>query len=107
MKTYLCYVCHAQPCEGYSAYCAACQPAVTRAAPVGKLQSICAGCTEVFTTPRNFDIHQTYANDKLTCKDPRKMFNRERKRRMVLTTRGWAKNPELTGFNTFERKDRV
>lgn len=106
MKEAKCFACLERPCEGYSAYCAECQPA-PRPAPAGRLQCQCARCGEIFTTPRNFDMHQTMSEHTgLTCKDPRRMFDRNRRRRMVLTTRGWAKNPDLNNFNTFDRTNR-
>lgn len=109
MKDGPCYVLGDHPADGYSAYCAEHKPKMPawRAELNGRKQSQCGQCHEVFSTPRWFDLHQSLREGKLTCKDPRRMFQKETHRRlMVLTTRGWARNPDLNEFNTFERINR-
>ena len=69
--------------------------------------SWCAACEWMFTTPRNFDSHQKFLGGKVVCKDPRKMRRASDNRRLlVLTERGWAKNPELQDFNSITRQER-
>lgn len=105
----VCYVaeCHARP-DGFAAYCTGCTPKFDRSnEPTGRKQAKCAACGELFTTVRTFDSHQVMKNGRTTCLDPRTMFTRDHKRKLVLTTRGWAKNPELEGFNTFSRVERT
>lgn len=92
-----------------SAYAAECRTELPswRVTINGKKQCQCSGCHELFTTPRTFDSHQTLREGKLVCKDPRRMFRAsDHVRLLVLTTRGWAKNPSLDSFDTFGHKER-
>lgn len=97
------------PVTQFSAYGEDCEPKAPdwHRALVGRKQSQCNGCHEVFTTPRTFDSHQTLRDGKVTCKDPRRMFRAsDHVRMLVLTTRGWAKNPSLEQYDTFNRQER-
>lgn len=98
----ICYVGECQEeADGFSAYCLRDQPEPPE--PItGKKMCLCAGCGERFTTVRTFDSHISLNG----CKDPRRMFDRKGRRKLVLTMRGWAKNPELEGFNTWQRTTR-
>jgi hypothetical protein len=105
--------CNTAPGHGtyykYSAFCEEHQPEVStsRIVITGKKQCQCSGCGELFTTSRTFDSHQTFQAGMIICKDPRRMFRKaDHRRLLVLTTRGWAKNPELDEFNTFTHTER-
>lgn len=93
----------------FSAFGKGCEPKrpAWRVEITGRKQCQCGACHEVFTTTRTFDSHSTIRAGKAYCKDPRTMFNKDHRRLLVLTQKGWAKNPELEGFNTFTRKDRA
>lgn len=114
-KVYSCFKrgCSNAPGHGdyfkYSAYCEEHQPKTPDwwLEIKGRKQCQCSGCRELFTTPRTFDSHQVFRDGMIVCKDPRRMFRKSDHRRlMVLTTRGWAKNPELDEFNTFTHSER-
>lgn len=97
-----------EPETKFSAYGFGCEPsAPSWRVPLRGNMSQCVKCHEVFTTTRSFDSHHHYVDGALVCKDPRRMFDARHRRRLVLTPRGWAKNPELSGFNTFERQERL
>lgn len=108
MNDPICFSGCGQPCQGFSAYCDEHKPVLARTnEPTGRRQAKCPTCGELFTTVRTFDSHLKYRPEGgVMCRDPRTMFTKEHKRKLVLTTRGWAKNPELGGFNTFARKER-
>jgi len=90
-----CFICGISVTETASAYCPSHQPKPGRFV-VSPRQCGCVACGEVFTSPASFDKHQRLSvrTGKVTCKDPRTLKNKHGARELVMTKRGWGKNPE-------------
>ena len=68
-----CFTCKTREAVGNSAYCERDQP-VSQDPPLkGFSQCLCAVCSNVFATLKNFDGHRQTVGGETTCLDPRGM----------------------------------